>query len=137
MILVKHNGLGLLGCQGQGEKTVALIPGVNKIDPADWEKMSKHPLIQARVESGALEVLTAVGKASAAVDPVVQLLAQKPGEALKLAAQTIDAGLLSAWAAAEKRPAVKKAIDAQLKKLAEPVEFRTKKTEDKDDSDED
>lgn len=127
-MLVKWNGLGLLGLTGEGGKPVVLKPGLNSnMSEADWAILGAHPIVKQYVSEGKLEVLEASKKKKAdapAASPVEVLCAMSVSEAKKAISETIDVPLLKAWRKAESRTEVTKAIRAQIKELEKPPVYR-------------
>lgn len=122
-MLVKWNGLGLLGVNGVDAKTVVLKPGFNDhVTDADWDVISKHPLVQERLENGSLEVIGSPKKPDAS--PVEIFCGMKTGAARKAASETIDLPLLKAWLKAETRTEIQKAIKEQIAAIEAPPVYR-------------
>lgn len=99
---------------------VTLLPGVNEVDPAKWDKVKDYDLVKRLAEEGRR------GKGFVVGDPKKSLktladLSEK--EARYTVEDTVDAKLLAAWKASEKRETVIAAIDAQFEKI-DPKESR-------------
>lgn len=113
---------------------VKLLPGLNSnVDEAMWKKAKSHPVVKNLIDAGKVEeVLTpkaSVGKGSNQ-QSVVDLTKMQPKAAIELVKDTIEVLTLQAWKKIEKRKTVVSAIDAQLKELAAPPQYRGEKTDD-------
>jgi hypothetical protein len=90
---------------------VTLMPGVNDVDPALWDKAQKIALVQHFLKSGVLKVV------SGGSESHKDIAALEEHEALELVDRTVDHNLLTAFAEQDKRGAIRKAIDKQLAKI--------------------
>lgn len=110
-ILVKYNRPNLHFIH-VAEGTVALKPGVNKLDDeALWAKAKAHPLVKPMLEDETIvEVKGEKGKTESLSDFT-------EAKAIKLVNETIDKALLEEWKASEQRAKVLLAISGQLDKI--------------------
>lgn len=92
-----------------------LLPGVNAVGDDEWDEAKKLPLIKALLDNGTLAEIKPAGKKKAAKD----ISEFKDTEAIKLVKETTDMDLLTSWRENAK-PAVLKAIDAQVEELKAP-----------------
>ena len=95
---------------------MTLFPGANnEIDAKAFAEELKHPIVKAMVEAG--DISYEESELASPLPEEQYLLKMKPKEAIDLVEKTINSELLSAWLKVENRPAVKKALEAQIKEL--------------------
>lgn len=111
-VIVNNRKTGIIGFE-----SIVLMPGANMVPESIVKNMQGHPVIKAMVEEGTLEFPEGISE-----EKGISELSQ--AEAVDLAVSTVDVELLSNWKKTEKRKPVLKAIDEQLKKLAEPAVLR-------------
>jgi hypothetical protein len=111
-MLVKFNKATVMDAEG-----VKLMPGANQVDRQAWERARKHPIVKALIEDGTIEELEEI----ADEHPLKNL---KPGAAISLVKETVDAQLLKGWLEDEERKPVRAAIEKQIEALEEPAELR-------------
>ncbi len=100
---------------------VTLVPGVNSIPDADWEKCQSHPTVKAMMEDGDIELVEAKGEVTAddKKNGAPDLKGYNAKEAAKAVKATANPDLLEEWLKMESRSSVKKAIVDQLAKIEE------------------
>lgn len=101
---------------GASSKAFRLLPGVNQLPRAQWEKAKGEKMVQLHVTEGLFVELGA--KSLAELDEK---------RALELVDLTVDDRLLKTWHGSEQRSKVRAALEAQGKKVA-----TTKPADDKD-----
>ena len=83
---------------------IKLMPGINEVDADQWAKAVKDsPVLKNKVDE---EEIVVQGTGT--------ILNSRLPDAKRIISQTLDRELLTAWKAADKRPAVIAAIDEQL-----------------------
>lgn len=88
------------------KRTIRLMPGVNQIEDADWEKVKALKGVQVFLEEGELLEIDATP------------LPKRPSkDAIKLVKNTFDKALLLKWREDEKREDVTKAIAHQINEI--------------------
>jgi hypothetical protein len=93
---------------------VMLIPGVNTIEDADFEKFSKHPLMKSLIKSGEIVIPEGAG------DQKAQLLKDLGAEdAIELVKDTYSVEYLESLKEGETRKTVLAAVDEQIKTIVE------------------
>lgn len=90
---------------------ISLPPGVSPVAEKDFEKVAKHPIVQAWVELGHVEIESGDLSDIADVKPT--------SKAIKVIESTFDVGKLEVWAKKDDRKAVLAAIDEQREYLSE------------------
>lgn len=120
MPIIKFNKPTILGFNGQ-----LLKPGINEISKESFDMMKADKIIQSKFESGELELVSneKETKSGEKVDGVDALLRMNDKKAARIAGETVDMDLLSAWSEWESRKDVLKILRAQMKKISN-VEFR-------------
>ncbi|WP_346235724.1 hypothetical protein MKY04_09285 [Lysinibacillus telephonicus] len=93
---------------------VMVIPGVNTIEDADFEKFSKHPLIKTLINKG--EIVVPEGSSSEKAQTLKDLSAE---DAIELVKDTFSVEYLEELKESETRKTVLTAIDAQIKSIVE------------------
>lgn len=107
-VLIKYNKLNLMElCSPDASMAHKFLPGVNELDEKMWVEISKHPIAEALVEDGSLEV---IGENT----PFEKM--KEPAQ-MKLVSETVDKELLAKWASSVKGAKVKKAIEKKLEEL--------------------
>lgn len=100
---------------------VRFMPGIQKIDEDQWDKIKSHPLLQTRFDNGDLKWVPGRSpndEKKKGKKQISEGLADlNESEALKMAARTFDISLLKEWAASEKRAAVLSFLKAQIDKV--------------------
>lgn len=117
-------------------KVLHLKPGVNMVDAADWEGAKKQHMTQvymrelikpsAAPEQNPERVGAYVLVEGRAYPDENQTSKLTPAEVDALVVETLDANLLKGWLQEEKRPAVRKVIEAQIAKVSRPVDAPAK-----------
>lgn len=148
-MLVKNNLTRTIGIplDDQSQSFLTILPGVNTIPDETWKKVKNDKNIQFKLDSEDLQEILGEEKAAAMItDPntgkqvlapvgapetdLEVLLHMKDAKAIKLAQATGSRELLNEWLAAEKRPKVKAAVEAQLREIANISYRGQSKTED-------
>lgn len=98
--------IGLPATGDNAGAAITLMPGPNQVPARAWEKAKQQEMVKIQIREGNL--LEMNGKSL-----------EETGEkaSVKTVEKTVDRKLLDTWARAEKRPAVLKAINAQLDKI--------------------
>jgi hypothetical protein len=102
------------GSQGTVHERLQLLPGANRVPAETWKRFGKE--CDGDIKGGRLSTMTKA------------LSAYEERDALELVKNTIDMPLLKAFRNADKRKAVRKAIDNQMREI-------TGKPRDADDDD--
>ncbi len=125
-MIVTLNKPSLIHLPELKNQTVKLLKsGANEITAEEFKQHLTNPTIKQMVEDSIITFdETDLGKKD---EPMGEghLLTLKVKEAVDLVGQTIDGDLLTMWTAKETRKPVQKALDEQLKKLAEPAKLRS------------
>lgn len=98
-----------------------LMPGVNRVDEALWQRVKQWSTVKPLLEDRVLVERQLV--------PEGGLGKLAANDALDLLERTVDPRLLKDWAAADKRPAVQKAVQAQLRKVEQARGARRREAE--------
>jgi hypothetical protein len=153
-MLVKWNGQGPLSIgdprTGSNYKLAAVIvvlPGVNKLPDDVWlramKKGEENPVLARLLKKGSkggLEIVrgiedekTKAANAKRAEDKSESpdLVGLTPEKAVRIVKQTLNKDLLEQWAESDNRPAVRRAVEQQLKVLE--LTPSKNKSEDEDD----
>lgn len=114
-----------------GVDDLILLPGLNVVPDAKWGKIRKHPVIAAMIEEGTFEEMdemsddapdeAAEGDESGDLEA---LKAMNVANASALIKETSNLELLKKWREIETRAKVIKPLDAQIKLLEAPPEYR-------------
>jgi hypothetical protein len=126
MVLVKNNSTSVFGTtvkENGNSVHIVLSPGINEISNPHWEKMKHNPLIQKRINDGLIEA------AAGAEETNGDLSKLHHKQATKIIEETFDVKLLGRWLDGETRPAVQRAITAQIDKLKIDVKPEAENTE--------
>lgn len=89
---------------------VILMPGVNEVDAAKWDKAATSPAVKAYLKMRAKGGITVDEKSSGPADLSVD-------DAVDLVEDTVDGALLKKWAEREDRAEVSAAIKSQIEKI--------------------
>ena len=128
MVVTLHKD-GIVNLAGE----LILKGGANTVPAKKFAPWKKHPTVMKMVEQGVIEYT----EDSDAKDEgeAQHLSALKVPEATSLVKATIDTELLAKWQSVEKRAGVKKAIEEQLKVLAEAPKMRDEGDDENKDDD--
>lgn len=113
LVRVKNNAANIKGL-GMPDGTINLMPGVNEIALAEWDKVKSHPVVAFWLKEGEIEVVSDPKK------PLPPFGEIPMAEALALVNETFRVDLLNEWRANEKRGGVLAAIEEQLKIIEDP-----------------
>jgi hypothetical protein len=91
--------------------SVVLLPGVNEVDPGAWKECEKIALVKSLIELGERKGGLVVGDPKKSLKSLAEFSEK---EAIAIAEETIDVGLLKGWKASEKREKVLEVVAAQL-----------------------
>lgn len=101
------HGLGFYDSHGK-IGTVKMVPGINEIDDAEWEKVKNLRTVKSRLENGTYVIRSASGES------ITKLAA---ADAVRQVKRTFDSKLLDKWIAEDQRKAVRDAIAEQYTKI--------------------
>lgn len=94
--------------------SIVLLPGVNDVDPEKWAKVKDFEHVKLLVKLGAKRGGFVVGKPTESLATLEKLDAE---DAIETVDECVDAKLLAAWRASEKRAAVLEALEKQIEKI--------------------
>lgn len=121
MALLNYTGKNVFGIVTKEGGIIRLLPGINEITQDDLEKVKIHPLFQARLQKGIVQImhekLQSDGKRS-----IQDMLNDIP--------QIFDVKLLKKIIDTDGRDQVIKAADNQLSKIKNPSKAKQKESED-------
>lgn len=103
---IKYNKPNIYSCAG-----VRLLPGLNVLAAADYDRIKAHPAFLARVESGVIELR---GAAPAPKEPEQEASSELTAEEI---AELTDVALLRSLAAGKKQLKTTKAAIARLEQI--------------------
>jgi hypothetical protein len=106
---------------------VTLLPGVNEVDEAAWERALSISIVQHYVDEG---VFVVAGSAKGKPGEAAAIAGMSVGEAKKLVGETVDLQLLRSWESLEERKGVQSSITAQITKVESAVDTKPPATED-------
>lgn len=103
-------------------EVICLVPGVNKIQTADWPEFSGHPDIKKMIDSEDGEIqqvkeAKVIPEENKDEDVHPDLAKMSAKEAVKVVEQCLNKELLTEWKQMEGRKQVMVAIEKQLDKL--------------------
>jgi hypothetical protein len=107
-------------------RNIVLVPGLNTIKNEVWEELYQNPDVQAKIQSGILEVVeseVSTGKKKSVNDETIESLEKMDiKQAISVVEGQMDKQALMAWKKKEKRPQVLKAIKEQAEKISKADE---------------
>jgi len=117
-MIVNYKALGAWSIAvGKTDRCVVIVPGVNEVVDKDWDVISKHPAVKAKIEEGVL-VLVKTASEDGTKKKAEGLPATLEGMTVPAATDFIggvfNIDQLKAWKKKETRQGVITAIDKQI-----------------------
>ena len=99
-------------------KSVRLLPGINEVEEAEWNKVKNHKQVVAALDEGVLVVLQDPTKEDKPLDGLPSSLEKfSLKDACELVDGVMEIDVLKKWQKRETREAVKAALKKQIKEL--------------------